>query len=166
MRLLRLDELHLVARAGAAPWAGDMAALCSRAAGDPPPLPAEFRLTPDGAVVAQARSGARPGGGVGAGGGRGSGPVANLSGRHRPATGEVLVVRDLQPGLAAWLPGLAGLVAETGSTLSHLAILAREHGVPTVVAVHDALRRFPVGAVLLVDGATGEVTELEEARHP
>ncbi|MFZ5846232.1 MAG: PEP-utilizing enzyme [Actinomycetota bacterium] len=69
----------------------------------------------------------------------------------------MLVVRTLDPGLAGWLPGLAGLVAETGASLSHLAILAREYGVPTVVAVHDALTRFPAGARVLVDGATGEV---------
>jgi phosphoenolpyruvate-protein kinase (PTS system EI component) len=45
--------------------------------------------------------------------------------------------------------------------LSHLAILAREYGVPTVVAVHDALQRFPAGARLLVDGTTGEVRRLD-----
>ena len=68
----------------------------------------------------------------------------------------------MQPGLAAWLPGLAGLVAETGGTLSHLAILAREHGVPTVVAVHDAVRRFPPGTQLVVDGTTGDVSMLDD----
>jgi pyruvate,water dikinase len=71
--------------------------------------------------------------------------------------GDVLVVRTLSPRLAALLPSLGGLVAETGSVLSHLAILAREYGVPTVVAVHDALHRYPPGTRLLVDGDTGEV---------
>jgi pyruvate,water dikinase len=121
------------------------------------PLPARFRLTPGGDVVAAERRGARPGGGVGAGGGRGTGPVAHGSTLRPPAPGDVLVVRELQPGLAAWLPGLNGLVAETGSTLSHLAILAREYGVPTVVAVHDALHRLPAGTRVVVDGSTGEV---------
>jgi len=77
--------------------------------------------------------------------------------RRPPSPGEVLVVRTLEPGLAGWLPELAGLVAQTGASLSHLAILAREYGVPTVVGVHDALRRFPPGTRLLVDGGTGEV---------
>ena len=49
------------------------------------------------------------------------------------------------------------MVSETGSVLSHLAILAREYGVPTVVGVHDAVERFPVGVLLVVDGTTGEV---------
>lgn len=126
-----------------------------------PPLPPQFRLTPDGDVVPAARAGARPDTGVGAGGGRGTGPAAHGSVRNPPAAGDVLVVRDLQPGLAAWLPGLAGLVAETGGTLSHLAILAREFGVPTVVGVHDALARFPPGVPLVVDGSTGEVSRLD-----
>ena len=72
--------------------------------------------------------------------------------------GEVLVVRTLDPGLAAALPGLAGLVAETGSVLSHLAILARELDVPTVVGVPDAVHRFPAGSIVVVDGTTGEVS--------
>jgi phosphohistidine swiveling domain-containing protein len=128
-----------------------------------PPLPAQFRLTADGSVVPAAREGSRPGAGTGAGGGRGAGVVAHGSTRRPPAPGEVLVVRELAPGLAGWLPDLAGLVAETGGTLSHLAILAREYGVPTVVGVHDALRRFPVGCRVLVDGSTGEVVSLDHA---
>jgi pyruvate,water dikinase len=67
-------------------------------------------------------------------------------------------VRTLDPGLAAALPGLGGLVSETGSVLSHLAILARELGVPTVVGVADALNRFPAGSVVVVDGTTGDVS--------
>lgn len=125
-----------------------------------PPLPTEFRLTADGDVVAASRRGARPAGGTGAGGGRGVGVVAAPPPGGAPARGTVLVVRTLDPVLATALPGLAGLVAETGSTLSHLAILARESHVPTVVAVHDAVHRFPPGTRLLVDGATGEVTAL------
>jgi phosphohistidine swiveling domain-containing protein len=125
------------------------------------PLPAQFRLTATGDVVPASRPGARSGGGVGAGGGRGSGPVVHGSPRHPPSPGDVLVVRELQPGFAAWLPGLAGLVAETGGTLSHLAILAREYGVPTVVAVHDALQRFPAGIRVVVDGSTGDVTTID-----
>lgn len=74
-----------------------------------------------------------------------------------PDRGAVLVVRTLDPGLAPLLPRLGGLVAETGSLLSHLAILARELGVPTVVGVEGALDRFPAGTLVVVDGTTGEV---------
>ena len=125
-----------------------------------PPLPAAFRLTDSGAIAAVARPGVAADG-RGAGGGRGEGPVAHGTPDRPPPEGSVLVVRTLEPELAALLPGLSGLVAETGSTLSHLAILAREYGVPTVVAVPDALERYPEGAEVLVDGGTGEVRVVE-----
>ena len=72
---------------------------------------------------------------------RSPGPVV----APRPASrshGSVLVVSHLDPRLAAVIPRLGGLVAETGNALSHLAILAREYGVPAVVGVADATRRF------------------------
>jgi pyruvate,water dikinase len=114
-----------------------------------PPLPAQFRLDISGAPVGVHRHGVRGSGGVGAGGGRAVGVVV-----HDPAAvidGSILVTRTLDPRLSAVLPRLAGIVAETGSTLSHLAILAREAGVPAVVAVPDAMSRFTAGSRLLVD---------------
>ena len=56
------------------------------------------------------------------------------------------------------LPRLAGIVAETGSVLSHLAILAREAGVPTVVGYAGAMEELPEGADVFVDGDAGRVT--------
>ena len=76
----------------------------------------------------------------------------------------MLVVRTLDPGLAGLLPSLGGLVAETGSVLSHLAILAREYGVPTVVGLAGAVDRFSAGTWVLVDGSTGEVSPVDH-RH-
>jgi pyruvate,water dikinase len=116
-----------------------------------PPLPARFRMSSTGTPVPVA--GGRSAG-TAAGGGRVRGVVHH---GPTPPPGSILVVDALDPRLAAVLPGLGGLVATTGSPLSHLAILAREHGVATVVGVADATDRFPVGAEVLVDGATGEV---------
>jgi pyruvate,water dikinase len=157
VRWLRLDELD--AMLDGAPPPGD---LVERAATPPaPPLPAEFRLTDDGTPVAVVRRGGGRLGGRGAGGGRGVGRVHDPRvGAPRP--GMVLVVRTLEPDLAGMLPGAAGLVAETGSVLSHLAILARELSVPTVVGVSNALERFPAGSTVIVDGSSGEVTRLQE----
>ena len=88
------------------------------------------------------------------------------AGRHRgvvrdpadPTSGDILVVSTLDPTLAAQLPGLGALVAETGSVLSHLAILAREQGLPTVVGASEAVERFPPGTEIVVDGSTGDIT--------
>ena len=60
--------------------------------------------------------------------------------------GAVLVVSHLDPRLAPIISRLGALVAETGSALSHLAILAREYRVPTVVGVVGATSRFHDGA--------------------
>jgi pyruvate,water dikinase len=78
----------------------------------------------------------------------------------------VLVTRHLEPQLVAALPHLRGLVSETGSPLSHLAILAREMHVPTVVGMEDALGRLPPGTHVLVDGDAGEVEVLAGESHP
>jgi rifampicin phosphotransferase len=104
------------------------------------PLPSRFRLGTRGRPIPVRRGGSS---GTGAGGGRGEGPVVmdpvSVEG------GEVLVVAALAPELAAHLPRLGGLVAETGSVLSHLAILAREAGVPTVVSCHAVRERLEPG---------------------
>ena len=42
--------------------------------------------------------------------------------------------------------------------LSHLAILAREASVPTVVGYANAVQSLPEGTSVLVDGESGRVT--------
>lgn len=122
--------------------------------GNPPPLPARFRLTEMGRPVAE-RVGRESGGGTGAGGGIGRGPVTHDA--DDPPAGSVLVVRTLAPGIGPLLPRLSGVVAETGSVLAHLAILARERGVATVVGHAGALDDFAEGVVITVDGTSGRV---------
>jgi pyruvate,water dikinase len=153
---LRLDELRVAVTEHRLPdgVAG------RTVAGPGAPLPVAFRLTPAGEPVAVAGRHRPHRDGLPAGGGRAIGIV-----RHQPpGPGErcVLVVDTLDPRLAPLLPALAGLVSETGSALSHLAILAREMHVPTVVGVPEARHRFPDGTSLLVDGSTGEVRLCEE----
>jgi len=119
------------------------------------PLPAWFQLSDRGKPI-RAQCASEVGGGTGAGGGTGSGPVT-YDGDDPPA-GSILVTTTLSPGLGPLLPRLEGIVAETGSVLSHLAILAREAGVPTVVGYAGAMEDLPEGAVVFVDGDGGRVT--------
>ncbi|WP_338145839.1 PEP-utilizing enzyme [Streptomyces scabichelini] len=148
--LLRWDELVKAADGGGLP--ADLAERLPRP--DTGPLPAVFRLA-EGRPVAQLPPGHRAlGEAQGAGGGFGTAWDGHGERPEQP----VLVVRSLDPALAPLLPGLAGLVAETGSALSHLAVLAREYRVPTAVGVPKAVDRFPSGTPLTVDGGTGEVT--------
>jgi len=124
------------------------------------PLPARFRLSDLGRPVPVTEG--VEGQATGAGGGRGEGAV-HLDPDDVP-DGAVLIVSTLDGRLAPILPRLNGLVAETGSVLAHLAILAREANVPTVVAMPGATTRFEPGTIVTVDGATGEVTDAQPAR--
>jgi phosphohistidine swiveling domain-containing protein len=123
------------------------------------PLPAWFQLSDVGKAI-RTQYDSEVGGGTGAGGGVASGPVTYDT--DDPPNGAVLVTTTLTPGLAPLLPRLNGIVAETGSVLSHLAILAREARVPTVVGYAGATADLPEGAVVRVDGEAGRVTMEQE----
>lgn len=151
---LRWSEL-LTAAAGHGPPAG-LADRAPRTAAAP--LPDAFRLAGD--VVVPEPPGARADGdhraGRGVCGGRAAGTA--WDGTGSPPADAVLVVRTLHPALAGLLPAVRGLVAQTGSPLSHLAVLARELRLPAVTNVRDAVYRFPDGSPVLVDGGSGAVT--------
>jgi len=119
------------------------------------PLPAWFQLSDLGKPI-RTQCANEVGGGTGAGGGSGFGPVTYD--HEDPPAGSVLVTTTLTPGLGPLLPRLKGIVSETGSVLAHLAILAREARVPTVVGYTGATTDLPEGTVVLVDGDTGQVT--------
>ncbi|MFI9630097.1 phosphoenolpyruvate--protein phosphotransferase [Streptomyces sp. NPDC052042] len=89
--------------------------------------------------------------------------VAHLLGVPMPGLPDgdepyVLVARDLAPADTVLLnPALVlGFVTEEGGPTSHSAILARAMGVPAIVALPDAAH-LAEGAVVAVDGSTGEV---------
>ena len=125
------------------------------------PLPAWFQVSDLGRPI-RAQCASEVGGGTGAGGGVAVGPVTYDT--EDPPAGSVLVTTTLTPGLGPLLARLAGIVAETGSVLSHLAILARESRVATVVGYARATEDLPEGAVVEVDGDSGRVT-IQSARE-
>jgi phosphohistidine swiveling domain-containing protein len=77
--------------------------------------------------------------------------------------GAVLVIPVLHPYLAPTLPRLAAVVVEEGGLLQHATILAREFGIPAVVALRGATRLIATGAWLDVDGRSGEVRVIASA---
>ena len=54
-----------------------------------------------------------------------------------------------------------GVVVNVGGQISHAIIVSRELGLPCVVSVTDATSRIPDGALIEVNGDTGQVTILE-----
>jgi len=71
--------------------------------------------------------------------------------------GAILVLRILHPHQAPLLLRISGLVVEEGALLQHATTLAREFGLPAVLALRDATELFSDGDWLEIDGATGQV---------
>ncbi len=88
--------------------------------------------------------------------------AALVTDRPHDIGGGILVTYRTDPGWAAALPQAAALVIERGSPLTHVAVVARELGIPTVVQVKDATTEIGTGARLRVDGAAGTVTVLAD----
>ncbi|MBI4575881.1 MAG: hypothetical protein HY722_06425 [Planctomycetes bacterium] len=106
-------------------------------------------LTPAGALL-----------GVGCAPGRARGVarvLLRLDDAPRLARGEVLVTAFTDPGWTPVLGRAGAVVTETGGLLSHAAVIAREYGIPAVLAVEGATSAIPDGATLEVDGAAGTV---------
>jgi pyruvate,water dikinase len=61
----------------------------------------------------------------------------------------------------AWTPLFAmasAVVTDIGGPLSHSSIVAREYGIPAVMATGVATRRIRNGQIITVDGSAGLVT--------
>ncbi len=73
----------------------------------------------------------------------------------------ILVAYRTDPGWVAALPFASALLIERASPLTHVAIIARELGVPTVVQIDGLTNAIHTGMTVSVDGASGRVVVLE-----
>ncbi|MEW6775419.1 MAG: PEP/pyruvate-binding domain-containing protein [Bdellovibrionota bacterium] len=87
--------------------------------------------------------------------------VLSLSALGTVRPGDILVTSNTDPGWTTVFPLLAGLVTETGGTLSHGALLAREYGIPAVTGVRGATSQFKTGDVVEIDGHAGTLKWVE-----
>jgi len=69
--------------------------------------------------------------------------------------GDALIAQMTTPAWTPIFPLLSAIVTETGSLLSHPAILAREYGIPAVVGARGALALARPGDLVTVDGGRG-----------
>jgi len=90
--------------------------------------------------------------------------IARLLGRTGGVIGEapagcVVVAAEITPSetLALSPGGVAGLVTQQGTLMSHVTILARSRGVPAVIGVEGLLASVSSGEALLIDGDRGAV---------
>lgn len=73
----------------------------------------------------------------------------------------ILVAYRTEPSWAAALPFASALLVERASPLTHVAIIARELGVPTVVQIEGLTAAIRTGMTVSVDGATGRIVVLD-----
>jgi pyruvate,water dikinase len=124
--------------------------------GNPPPLSAYQPRSSKPEVVAAGTQMT----GIGVSPGRHTGRarvITSLAEDSQLDPGEIIVAVTTD---ASWGPlflAAGGVVVETGATVSHAAIVARELGIPAAVSVAGATRRISNGALITVDGNTGTV---------
>jgi rifampicin phosphotransferase len=107
------------------------------------------RVGPDGAVT-----------GIAASPGSYTGPVRvimNETEFGRLRAGDVLVCPVTSPVWSVLFPSIGALVTDVGGNLSHPAIIAREYGVPAVVATGNGTSVLRDGQIVTVDGNAGIV---------
>jgi phosphohistidine swiveling domain-containing protein len=89
-----------------------------------------------------------------------AGPVRVIHGESefdRLHPGDVLVCPITSPVWSVLFPQVGALVTDTGGILSHPAIIAREYGIPAVVATGNATSVLCDGQLATVDGSAGTV---------
>jgi pyruvate,water dikinase len=93
------------------------------------------------------------------------GPVRVVSSSkdiHRVRMGDVVVCPTTTPSWTIVFQRAAAIVTDGGSALCHAAIVAREHGIPAVVATGNATQRLRDGQRVLVDGNRGTVSLVDD----
>lgn len=75
--------------------------------------------------------------------------------------GDILVTAHTDPSWSPLFAAIAGLVTEVGGQMTHGAVVAREYGLPAVVAVEHATRLIRDGQRIRVNGTDGYVEILD-----
>lgn len=77
-------------------------------------------------------------------------PLSMASARARFETGDILVTEMVQPSMIDLVARAAGVITNEGGMLSHAAIVARELGVPCVVATRVATKLISDGERIVI----------------
>ncbi len=99
--------------------------------------------------------------GVGTSGGRVTAPARVLFGPedfNALQPGDILVAVTTTPAWTPLFARAAAVVTDIGGPLSHSSIVAREYGIPAVMAARSATRAIHSGCMITVDGSAGTVT--------
>ncbi|SOD70795.1 pyruvate,water dikinase [Jatrophihabitans sp. GAS493] len=92
--------------------------------------------------------------------------VAVVAQTPEDANGGILISYRTDPGWIAALANATALLVERGSPLTHVCVVARELGIPTIVQIPGLTERIRTGSRLRIDGATGVIQILTEPEQP
>ena len=76
--------------------------------------------------------------------------------------GDILLTYSTDIGWSPYFPLISGIVTEIGGTISHGAVIAREFGIPCLIAVENACQYFKTGDIAYLDTKTGTIVKVKE----
>lgn len=86
--------------------------------------------------------------------------ILDLADADRLGDGEILVTSATTPAWTPLFARAAAVITDGGSLAAHASLVAREYGIPAVVALGDATHRIIDGEHITVDGSAGVVEVL------
>lgn len=75
--------------------------------------------------------------------------------------GDILLTYSTDIGWSPYFPLISGIVTEIGGTISHGAVIAREFGLPCLIAVEDVCGHFRTGDTAFLDTKTGTIVKVK-----
>jgi pyruvate,water dikinase len=73
---------------------------------------------------------------------------------------QIIYTKNLVPTLAKYFKKINGIIAENGSLLSHLAIVARENRIPVMINVDIHKLKLKIGDKVNMDGKKVEIKKV------
>ncbi|MFA6096587.1 MAG: PEP/pyruvate-binding domain-containing protein [Candidatus Paceibacterota bacterium] len=92
-----------------------------------------------------------------------SGPIVNINSMgdyEKCAEGSIILSKTLSPNLVILFKKAAGIIAESGGSLCHAAIIAREMNLPCLIQLKTK-NGIPDGSIVRLDGKNATVTILD-----
>ena len=83
--------------------------------------------------------------------------IRDIFDADRLQQGDILITPYTDPGWTSKFSLIQGVATETGGVLSHAAVIAREYGIPAVLAIPDLTRILKDDQHVRIDGNTGNL---------
>lgn len=83
--------------------------------------------------------------------------ISDIYDADRLEEGDILITRYTDPGWTPKFSLITAVATETGGVLSHAAVIAREYGIPAVLAVQNLTSMITDGDFIRIDGAAGSI---------